>query len=158
MMNMAPELLWLALGIVAILVEVLAVAPGIGLLFSGFGALCVALLLYSLPGHDISTLGQLVWFLGFTVAWGVMLWKPLKRWRMPSSKSGTYSNMVGDRAIVINAPLTRATGGQVMWSGAIMNAELAPDSHTDTLPPDTAVEIVAVRGNTLLVKPVTCNS
>jgi membrane protein implicated in regulation of membrane protease activity len=153
-MNIGPELLWLLLGIAAVLAEVLAVAPGIGLLFTGLGALGVSLLLYSLPGADISLLGQLTWFLAFTAVWAVLLWKPMKRWRMPSAKSGTYSNIVGDRATVGAEGLRKGEQGQVTWSGTVMNAELADDATLEDLPAGATVEVAAVRGNTLIVKNI----
>lgn len=152
-MNIGPELLWLLLGIAAVLAEVLAVAPGIGLLFTGLGALGVSLLLYSLPGADISLLGQLTWFLAFTAVWAVLLWKPMKRWRMPSAKSGTYSNIVGDRATVGAEGLRKGEQGQVTWSGTVMNAELADDAAVQSVPAGEIVKIVAVQGNTFFVKP-----
>jgi len=150
-MNIDAEFLWLLLGIAAILAEVLAVAPGVGLLFTGLGALCVSLLLYSMPGTELSLVGQLTWFLGFTAAWAVLLWKPMKRLRMPSSKSGTYNNIVGDRATVAGTGLVKGQAGQVTWSGTLMNAELAPAATVETLPAGAVVEIVAVQGNTLIV-------
>ncbi len=153
-MNIGPELLWLLLGIAAVLAEVLAVAPGIGLLFTGLGALGVSLLLYSLPGAEISLLGQLTWFLAFTAVWAVLLWKPLKRWRMPSPHSGTYSNIVGDRATVGTEGLRRGQQGQVIWSGTLMNAELADDATLEDLPAGATVKVAAVRGNTLIVKNI----
>jgi membrane protein implicated in regulation of membrane protease activity len=151
---MSAAFLWLLLGIAAILAEILAVAPGIGLLFTGLGALCVSLLLYSLPMTEVSMLGQLTWFLGFTVVWAALLWRPLKRWRMPSAKSGTYSNMIGDRATVAGSGLVKGQSGQVTWSGTLMNAAFAPEVTVETLPAGAAVEIVAVQGNTLVVRPL----
>jgi len=150
---MNAAFLWLLFGVVTILAEVLAVAPGVGLLFSGLGALCVSLLLYSLPDTGMSLVGQLTWFLGFTVAWAVLLWKPMKRWRMPSSKSGTYHNIVGDRATVAGGGLVKGQVGQVAWSGTLMNAELAPAVTVATLPVGAVVEVVAVQGNTFIVQP-----
>ncbi len=151
-MNIPAELVWLILGTLAVLAEVLAVAPGIGLLFSGLGALCVGLLLYSLPTTDFSLLGQVTWFLGFTVLWAVALWKPLKRWRMPSARGQTYSNMLGERATVAGDGLRKGETGQVAWSGTIMNAMLAPEVTVTLLPAGATVEIVAVRGTMLIVK------
>ena len=153
MLSMNAAFLWLLFGGVTILAEVLAVAPGVGLLFTGLGALCVSLLLYSLPDTGISLVGQLTWFLGFTAGWAVLLWKPMKRLRMPSSKSGTYNNIVGDRATVAGTGLVKGQAGQVAWSGTLMNAELAPAVTVATLPVGAVVEIVAVQGNTFIVQP-----
>lgn len=151
---MNAEILWLLLGIAAVLAEVLAVAPGIGLLFTGLGALGVSLLLYSLPGGEVSLVGQLTWFLGFTALWAVLLWRPLKRWRMPSPHSGTYHNIVGDQATVAGEGLSAGRTGQVNWSGTVMNAVLSADAGVESVPPGAPVRIMAVQGNTLSVSPL----
>jgi membrane protein implicated in regulation of membrane protease activity len=148
----SKDFLWLLFGIVLILLEVTAVAPGIGLLFTGLGALCTALLLYSLSVHDISIVGQLVWFLAFSIFWAFVLWNPIKRWRMSSGKGAVYNNIIGDKATIAESGLKKGKGGQALWSGTRMNARLTPEDAVLDLPPGALVEIIAVEGNTLIVK------
>lgn len=147
---MTPSLLWLLIGLAAIVLELAAVAPGVGLLFAGLGALGVGLLLSGVM-PDLSLTAQIIWFLGLTAAFAILLWKPMQRWRMPSGKGTPYNNMVGERAQVAEQGLQPGTPGTVRWSGTLMNAELAPQSPP--APANSTVEIVDVRGNTLIVKP-----
>lgn len=149
-MLVSPSLVWLIIGIVAMLIEILAIIPGIGLLFIGLAALSVSILVTTEMGATIGLIGQCVWFFGLTVAYAVVLWKPLKRWRLSSAKSETYNNMVGDKAVVLENPLQQGVMGKVRWSGTVMNAKLHQDGVTAAV--DATVEIVAVEGNILIVK------
>jgi membrane protein implicated in regulation of membrane protease activity len=149
-MILSPSLVWLIIGIAAMLVEILAIIPGIGVLFMGLAALSVSILVATEMGADLSLVGQSAWFFGLTVVFAVVLWKPLKRWRISSAKGETYNNMVGDKAVVVENPLQQGVMGKVRWSGTVMNAKLHQDAVTATV--DATVEIVAVEGNTLIVK------
>ncbi len=149
-MILSPSLVWLIIGIVAMLIEILAIIPGIGILFMGLAAFSVSILVATEMGAALSLVGQSAWFFGLTVVYAVVLWKPLKRWRISSAKGETYNNMVGDTAIVIENPLQQGIIGKVRWSGTVMNAKLHQDAVTATV--DATVEIVAVEGNTLIVK------
>lgn len=145
-------LLWLVLGFVFVLMEIFAVMPGIGLLFAGLGALCTALLLYSVPEHGVSLVGQGVWFLAFGTFWAAILWKPLKNWRLSSGAGGGYHGMIGQDVTITGSPLTKERMGQVLWSGTVMNARLAPDDTQEALPVGSLAVIVAVDSNTVIVQ------
>ena len=145
-------LFWLVLGFCLVLMEIVAVMPGIGLLFAGLGALCTALLLYNVPEHNISLAGQVVWFLAFGAFWTAVLWKPMKKWRLPSGSSQTYNDMIGQEVTITGSDLTKERMGQVLWSGTVMNARLAPEDTQETLPVGSLAVIVTVEGNTLIVK------
>ena len=145
-------LLWLVLGFIFVLMEIFAVMPGIGLLFAGLGALCTALLLYSVPEHGISLVGQGVWFLAFGTFWAAVLWKPLKNWRLSSGTGGGYHGMIGQDVTITGSPLTKERMGQVLWSGTVMNARLAPDDMQEALPVGSLAVIVAVDSNTVIVQ------
>ena len=149
-MLLSPSLVWLIIGIVAMLIEILAIIPGIGLLFIGLAALSVSILVATEIGSTVGLIDQCVWFFGLTVVYAVVLWKPLKRWRLSSAKSETYNNMVGDTAIVIESSLQQGIMGKVRWSGTIMNAKLHENAATAAL--DTTVKIIAVEGNILIVQ------
>jgi membrane protein implicated in regulation of membrane protease activity len=149
-MLLSPSLVWLVIGIVAMLIEILAIIPGIGLLFIGLAALSVGILVTTEMGATVGLIGQSVWFFGLTVVYAVLLWKPLKRWRISSAKGETYNNMVGDTAIVIENPLQQGIMGKVRWSGTIMNAKLHENGATAPL--DATVKIIAVEGNILIVQ------
>ena len=148
-------LFWLVLGFCLVLMEIVAVMPGIGLLFAGLGALCTALLLYNIPEYAISLAGQVVWFLAFGAFWAAVLWKPMKKWRLPSGSSQTYHDMIGQEVTITGSDLTKERMGQVLWSGTVMNARLAPEDTQDALPVGSLAIIAIVEGNTLIVKSPT---
>jgi membrane protein implicated in regulation of membrane protease activity len=149
-MVFSSSVLWLLIGVVAILVEILAIIPGIGFFFMGLGALSVSILLATEQAAALSPIAQIAWFFGFTILFGLLLWKPLKRWRLPSAKSDSYSNMIGDTVVVEELRLSQGIVGKVKWSGTVMNAELAPERATAEV--GEKLEIIAVKGNTLVVK------
>jgi membrane protein implicated in regulation of membrane protease activity len=114
------------------------------------GALSVSILLATEQAAALSPIAQIAWFFGFTILFGLLLWKPLKRWRLPSAKSDSYSNMIGDTVVVEELRLSQGIVGKVKWSGTVMNAELAPERATAEV--GEKLEIIAVKGNTLVVK------
>ena len=152
---LSSEIFWLFLGVALILMEIFAVMPGIGLLFAGLGALCTALLLYNIPEYAISLAGQVVWFLAFGAFWAAVLWKPMKKWRLPSGSSQTYNDMIGQEVTITGSDLTKERMGQVLWSGTVMNARLIPEDAQDALPVESLAIIVTVDGNTLIVQSPT---
>jgi membrane protein implicated in regulation of membrane protease activity len=149
---LSSEIFWLFLGVALILMEIFAVMPGVGLLFAGLGALCTALLLYNIPEYAISLAGQVVWFLAFGAFWAAVLWKPMKKWRLPSGSSQTYNDMIGQEVTITGSDLTKERMGQVLWSGTVMNARLAPEDMQDVMPVGSLAIIAIVEGNTLIIK------
>ncbi|MFW0777737.1 MAG: NfeD family protein [Rickettsiales bacterium] len=151
MESLSPTEIWLIAGVLMLVAEALGVS-GVGLLFAGLGALSLgALLEWEYVALD-DTLMQFIYFLAFTAAWTLVLWKPMRRFY--SNRSGTgYKNMVGDIAYVGEAGLTKNQPGEVTWSGTIMKAMLADELETQKLDAGVAVEIVRVHGTTLIVKP-----
>jgi membrane protein implicated in regulation of membrane protease activity len=140
---------WLAAGAVLMLMEVLLV-PGIGFLFMGLAAVITGLLVWAGVSAE-NIYGQFAWFFGFTIVWAVLLWKTLKSFRL-NPKAGQYDNIVGTDAVVHGTPLVRGVTGQVQWSGTLMNAELTDDAPGE-IPVGAKVEIAAVKGNTVFVRP-----
>lgn len=150
-MELSNTYVWLGIGVVMLLAEAMGIS-GVGLIFAGLAALSVgaALKLGLLDAQ--ATLMQFIVFLMATAAWTIVLWKPMRRFYSSKNKAG-YRNMVGDMAHVGPAGLKKGTPGEATWSGTIMKAELAHDSLKDQLEGGSAVEIVDVRGVTLIVKP-----
>lgn len=146
-----PAISWLVAGAVLVLMEVLLL-PGVGFLFAGLAAIAVGgLIAFSVIADHAITM-QITWFFLLTGFWAAVLWVPMKRLRYKTSGE-TYQNIVGDSATVIHAPLTKSAYGQVRWSGTTMQARVAADSPVDTIPNGSEVEIVAVEGAKLYVKP-----
>jgi hypothetical protein len=73
---------------------------------------------------------------------------------MMNSGGSGYSDMVGDMAVVYGEPLEKGKRGQVKWSGAIMNCEIAPQESTEKILPGTDVTISEVSKGILLVKRI----
>lgn len=73
-MEFTPIELWLAVGIIFILVEFTSL-PGIGLLFLGLGAISTSILIYYVPeiqNYQVASVGL------SSLAWFLVLWWPLK--------------------------------------------------------------------------------
>lgn len=153
-MNMLnPSFVWLIIGVLCISFEAFGIS-GVGFFFAGLAALCVGVLVeLGVIGVD-SMLLQIAAFCTFTVAWAFLLWKPLRRFRMNLGKSEAgYSNMIGETAIVSGAGLKAGKTGDVIWSGTVMKAELAPSVGDVEVTTGSQVVIVSIRGATLIVEP-----
>ena len=140
---------WLIFAVFCFAMEAFGIT-GVGLFFSGLGAISVGVLMQTGTPLETSYTAQFAWFFVFTVIWAIVLWKPIKHYRS-RNKGAEYSNMVGDRATVYEAPLTKGKEGQAKWSGAVMIAELVSDSTVDEVAVDEAVIIKEVKGNKLFV-------
>lgn len=70
-----------------------------------------------------------------------------------SSHKQTYSNMIGDTAVVEGNGLRKGETGEATWSGTRMRAQLSDHAPVDALPPGTKVTIIEVTGVTLIVRP-----
>jgi membrane protein implicated in regulation of membrane protease activity len=149
-MELSPTTLWLLAGVLLFVAEALG-ANGMGLFFAGFAALLTGALLQLGILDSDATIVQFVVFFAATAIFSVLLWKPLKKFRI--NRGGGYSNMVGDTVVVGSAGVRQSMGGDVTWSGTIMKAELAPDAGVDSLPAGSQAIITSVRGATLIVKP-----
>jgi membrane protein implicated in regulation of membrane protease activity len=150
-----PVNAWLAAGALIIAFEAMT-APGLGLFLGGLGALCTALLIKGGVVGPESTGAQFAWCFGITVVWALLLWKPLKKFRMQRKSRGgaevKTNNLIGEIVTVAKGGLKPGAVGQVIWSGTLMNAELE-SSHTQDVPEGAKVHIHAISGNILKVIP-----
>lgn len=144
-----PRNMWLAVGVVLLLAEAIG-ASGVGLLFTGLGALAVGGALYGGMLASDAYVAQFALFFAVSAVWAALLWKPMQKFRGQHKRS-SYNNIVGDTAIVAAGGLSRTAGGNVAWSGTIMKAELA--GHDEALDEGAQVVITDVRGATLTVRP-----
>ncbi len=138
--------LWLIAGAVLVIFEFF-IAPGVGFLFAGLGAITVGALLQA--GLINEQIWQWIIFLAATLVWLLVLYKPLARFKM-SKDHKPFSDMVGRKAILVNSLLPGETG-QVKWSGTLMNARLDP-SVKESIAGGAEVVITHVEGNVVLVK------
>ena len=147
-LEIEPKFIWMALGILLMILE-MSIIPGIGFLFAGLGAVTTFLLL-EFSVINIDWVSNIAVFLGASVIWGIILWKPLKK-ALNSSKD-TYSHMVGDSCKVIGVDLVKGEVGKVSWSGTVMKAKIDNKEHAKTITVGSIAEIVSVKGNTLYIK------
>lgn len=140
------SILWVTIAVVFIIVEISA--PGIGGLFSGLAGFTLAALLIFGIIQPETFIAEVAWFLGLTVFWAVVLWKPFKK-IMRSSKRG-YSNIIGSEACTLDT-LEKGKIGTVMWSGTIMRSKIIETSRTTTIAKDTQVWVHDKKGTVLLV-------
>lgn len=144
-----PSILWLALGVVLLAFEALAL-PGVGLMFAGLGAIITGIFteLHFTAEDDYAMQGAV--FCTSTIAFALLLWKRIKVWRL-NPKEQPYSNIVGTTATVAAGGLNKGARGHVLWSGTRMQAELDAACTADTLPEGAPVRVTGTQGNILIV-------
>ncbi len=144
-------LFWLVAGALFVLLEAVAV-PGIGFLFAGFAAITTGGLIQAglLSGEQYSF--QIAIFLGSIVVWAAILWVPMKKFHH-RNKVQSFSNIIGDTAVVYKDGLTKGKPGEVKWSGTIMSAVLSEKSALANIAEGEIVKIEAIEGNVLIVTP-----
>lgn len=141
---------WLLAAVCFMALEALGV-NGIGFLFSGLGAVIVGSALYCGWIENGDYVLQFIVFFVATAVWAYALWKPLQKFHA-GKRSSAYRNIVGDTAYVGSSGIDRKNGGEVTWSGTIMRAELVAGSASDKAEAGSQVEVVDVKGATLIVK------
>ncbi|RHW76295.1 NfeD family protein [Colwellia sp. RSH04] len=82
----------------------------------------------------------------------LILWKPLKNLQNSKSKTDTSSDMIGLK-VPVSTDITE-TSGNIRYSGINWNARLVEDASVEVITTEQQCQIVAVSGNTMLVKPV----
>ena len=145
---MTPSILWLLTGAAFLAIEAFG-APGIGFLFAGLGAILTGLFIeLDVIGSADYVMQAAAFFINSSLL-AVLLWKKVKKFRAAPGEPGTYSNIIGDEAVV-TLTLTPGGTGEVRWSGTLMRAEL--EQGSDALTEGTAVIITAITGNILTVR------
>lgn len=144
MIELSDANIWLIAGGVLLCLE-FTLAPAIGFLFLGIGAVVTGFLV----GFGIAdtTLWQWIICLAVTIASAILLWKPMKTWRTNPEKK--FNDMVGDEVEVLE-DIKQGKIGSAKWNGATMKAKLAKDA--DSLKKGVQAEIVELQGNVLVLK------
>ena len=145
-MDITPIEIWIAVGLIFILVEFTAI-PGIGFLFLGLGSLSTAIAIYYFPeiaAFQIASVGLT------SLAWFLLLWWPLKIFIYgKKGKAGSdYFDMVGMRVKVAREEIKPSGLGEVYWSGTTMNARFI-DKDTP-IKKDEELYVLEVKGNILI--------
>lgn len=81
----------------------------------------------------------------------LILWKPLKKFQNEKTATDNSSDMIGLK-LPVSVEITKSEGS-VRYSGINWNARLADSGDQHNIPVDSQCEIVAILGNTMLVKP-----
>jgi len=87
-----------------------------------------------------------------TAITAIILWKPLKQLQNPRTRTDTSSDMIGLK-VPASADIT-TTSGSIRYSGINWSARLAEDCGVDKICNTSLCVIVAISGNTMLVKLV----
>ncbi len=153
MIPLTEPYLWLIAGMVLLALEAFGI-PGVGMVFAGLAAIVTGTLVGAGLVEESDHLAQFSWWFAVTAISAILLWKPMKRWRMKPGEQ-EYSNMVGSTAVVFGGDLVKGKIGKAKWSGAIMQAELAANAGVETLKEGETAEVTGVEGNTLKLKPRT---
>ena len=145
-MDITPIEIWIAVGLIFILVEFTAI-PGIDFLFLGLGSLSTAIAIYYFPeiaAFQIASVGLT------SLAWFLLLWWPLKIFIYgKKGKAGSdYFDMVGMRVKVASEEIKPSGLGEVYWSGTTMNARFI-DKDTP-IKKDEELYVLEVKGNILI--------
>jgi membrane protein implicated in regulation of membrane protease activity len=146
---MTASIYWLIVGVICLALEGFGIS-GIGFLFAGFAAFLVGILIETSLISVDAYIAQFAWFFACTALSAALLWKPMKNWRL-TKRDASYSNMIGERALVHGAPLVKGKEGSVMWSGTPMIAELIGTSSVENVAMDETVIIKDIKGNKLFV-------
>jgi membrane protein implicated in regulation of membrane protease activity len=144
-----PSHIWLAIGVATIVFEFF-VAPGMGVVFAGMGALVVGALLEA--GLITTELDQLLVFVAATIIWALLLWKPLKNLVANKAAGKGESHIIGTEAVVAKGGVDKLQGS-AKWSGTVMNAKLAHESKVEQLKEGQIAEVAGLDGSTLILKP-----
>lgn len=81
-----------------------------------------------------------------------ILWKPLKQLQNSKDKTDNSSDMVGLK--VLASSDINAISGSVRYSGIDWQARLADEVSVELISDKSQCQIVAISGNTMLVKPI----
>jgi len=137
------EFLWMILGIVMIMLEML-IAAGFGFLFAGLGAFTTFALLEFKLLHSAFPL-ELAVFLTSSIAWWAILWYPV---RLLKRDKMHYQGLSGS-IVTLSEDIKKSQIGNVVWSGVRIRATLYKEEKASVLKKGTRAKIVRIKGNVL---------
>jgi membrane protein implicated in regulation of membrane protease activity len=145
-MTMTPDVIWLILGVLLLIVEVMT--GGFWLGFFGIGAIVTSALVWSavIQGMD----GQVAAFLLSSVLPLILIRKSLVQWLDRKGPAATVGDATGQIAVVVQA-IAPDSVGRVEYQGSTWDAE---SQAGERLPEQTRVRIVRQDGTRLYVRRV----
>lgn len=143
-----PTLLLVA-GLILVGVDLFVVGMS-PLMFVAAGTLLASAVAWS-GVVDVGPLQAVLLAALLSVVAAVLGWRPL-RWVQARTNAGPVGSDLVGRHLETTAPVDRRQG-TIRWSGTEWRARLDPSSAVDTLEAGTAVQVVAVDGVTLILRP-----
>jgi len=145
-----PDHLWYLIAGISFVVELSLMGLSGPLLFFAIASLVtgvfVSLGLIDGWQSEILTVGILTAFIA------VILWKPLKKFQNSKNKTDNSSDMIGLK-VPASSDIS-STSGSIRYSGIDWQARLADEVSVELINDASQCQIVAITGNTMLVKPV----
>lgn len=138
---------WAGLGLVLILMDI-KLAQTIVLFLVGLAALSVGVALSWVPA--MTPADQIKCFMGATLLWTVLLWRPLQRYKHHNSE--TFHNLKGRPIKLVSPHLSPGQKGQGKWSGTLVDVMLDANFDRTVTPADDLV-IVRVEGTLFVIAP-----
>lgn len=144
-----PDHLWYLIAGISFVIELSIMGLSGPLLFFAIASLMTGILVSIgvVDGwqSEILTIGLL------TALVAAILWKPLKSLQNSKDKTDNSSDMVGLQ-VLVSEDIT-ATAGSIRYSGINWQARLAEGANVALINEQSQCLIVAITGNTMLVKP-----
>ena len=143
-----PDHLWYLIAGISFVIELSIMGLSGPLLFFAIASLTTGILVTIgfIEGwqSEIFTVGIL------TAVVAAILWKPLKSLQNSKDKTDNSSDMVG---LTVSASTEiNVSSGTIRYSGIDWQARLAKEANGESISAESQCEIVAITGNTMLVK------
>ena len=137
------KFIWMGLGIIMICLEMVLVS-GFGFLFAGLGAFTT---FACLEFHiiDSNFIVELIMFLISSIAWGVILWYPIK---LLKADEVSYQALLGS-VVILSDDVEKDKIDTIIWSGVGMRATLDENEKSLVLKKGTKAKITSIKGNVL---------
>jgi len=145
-----PEHLWYLVAGLSFVVELSIMGLSGPLLFFAIASLFTGILVDMEVLNDWQSQVLSVGVISAIMA--LILWKPLKKFQNAKAETDTSSDMIGLQVLTSSDITT--TSGTIRYSGIDWQARLADDVNTELINEQSQCKIVAITGNTMLVKPL----
>lgn len=144
-----PDHLWYLMAGISFVIELSIMGLSGPLFFFALASLVTGILVSIgfIDGwqSEVLTVGLL------TAIIAAVLWKPLKSLQNSKKKTDNSSDMIG-LTVPVSSEIN-STSGSIRYSGINWQARLADDANVDLINEQSQCQIVAITGNTMLVKP-----
>ena len=145
-----PDYLWYLIAGLSFVIELSIMGLSGPLLFFAMASLLTGILVSIglIDGwqSEIVSVGLLTALIAF------ILWKPLKQFQNTKSNTDNSSDMIGLK--VPASSEINASSGTIRYSGINWQARLADEANVELISEKSLCEIVAITGNTMLVKAI----